>query len=67
MITVSINGETKKIDAGLSVKELIALLNYTHENFAIAINTIFVARQTYEETIVKEGDTIDILAPVQGG
>lgn len=67
MIKVSVNGEIKEIEENLNVKELIIVLNYKVKGFAIAINTTFVSITKYEETIIQNGDTIDILAPVQGG
>ena len=67
MIKVSINGKLKEIKDGLNIHELITTLNYKTKGFAIAINTIFVSIKSYETTIINDGDTIDILAPVQGG
>jgi len=67
MIKVSVNGEIKEIAEGLNVKQLIEALNYKQKGFAVAINTTFVSIKSYEETIINDGDTIDILAPVQGG
>jgi len=67
MIKISVNGEIKEIAEGLNVKQLIEALNYKQKGFAVAINTTFVSIKSYEETIINDGDTIDILAPVQGG
>ena len=67
MIKISVNGELKEIDENLTVKELLKALNYTKEGFALAINTTFVAIDSYDKTFIKDGDTIDILAPVCGG
>jgi sulfur carrier protein len=67
MIKVSVNGEIKEISEGLNVNELIEVLGYTTKGFAVAVNTTFVAIDSYEDTLIKEGDEIDILAPVQGG
>jgi len=67
MIKVSVNGEMKDIEENLNVLALIKALNYTTKGFAIAINTTFVSLKSYENTIIQEGDRIDILAPVQGG
>ncbi len=67
MIKVSVNGEVKEIREKLNIKELVNELGYTKKGFAIAINTTFIAIASYSETVVKDGDTIDILAPVQGG
>lgn len=67
MIKVSVNGEVKEISDNLNIRELIDELGYTKKGFAVALNTTFVAIASYGETIVQDGDTIDILAPVQGG
>ena len=67
MIKVSVNGEIKEIEEELNVNQLIKALHYTQKGFAVAINTTFVSIKSYEQTIINDGDTIDILAPVQGG
>ena len=58
MIKISVNGE---------MKDMIDVLKYKTKGFAVAVNTTFVAINTYENMIIKDGDIIDILAPVQGG
>jgi len=67
MIKVSVNGEIKEVEESLNVTQLIKALNYKTPGFAVAINTTFVSIDSYETTIIQDGDTIDILAPVQGG
>jgi sulfur carrier protein len=67
MIKVSVNGEIKELDENLNVTQLIQALDYKQKGFAIAVNTTFVSIKSYEKTIINDGDTIDILAPVQGG
>ena len=67
MIKVSVNGEIKELEHNLNVSEMIEVLEYKVKGFAVAVNTTFVPIAKYNETIIKEGDTIDILAPVQGG
>lgn len=67
MIKVSVNGEIQEIEDNLNINELITALNYKTKGFAIAVNTTFISIKSYETTIINDGDTIDILAPVQGG
>jgi len=67
MIKVSVNGEIKELSEGLSIEQMIKALNYKSKDFAVAINSTFVSIKNYNETIIEEGDSIDILAPVQGG
>jgi sulfur carrier protein len=67
MIKVSVNGEVKELENDLNISEMIEVLEYKIKGFAVAVNTTFVPIAKYNETIIQEGDTIDILAPVQGG
>jgi len=67
MIKVSVNGEIKELQEGLNIQQLIEALEYKTKGFAVAINTTFVAISKYTQTVIYEGDTIDILSPVQGG
>jgi sulfur carrier protein len=67
MIKVSVNGEIIELQEGLNIAQMIEVLNYKTPGFAVAVNTTFVAIDSYETTIINDGDTIDILAPVQGG
>lgn len=68
MIKVSINGEVKELKENTSVKEMLDIFDYSgSKTFAVAINTTFVSIKNYEDTIIKDGDEIDILAPIQGG
>jgi len=66
-MTIYVNGEKLAFETELmSVKELLERLSYK-EGFAVAINMTFVRNTAYEETMIKDGDILDILAPVQGG
>jgi sulfur carrier protein len=67
MIKVSVNGEVKELETNLNVSQMIEALEYKVKGFAVAVNTTFVPIAKYDEIIIKEGDRIDILAPVQGG
>ena len=67
MIKVSINGEIKELKKGLNISQMIEALEYKTKGFAVAVNTTFVSIKMYNETIINDGDSIDILAPVQGG
>lgn len=66
-MTISVNGEQKTFEVeSMSVEELLEKLGYK-EGFAVALNMTFVLNTTYQETMIKDGDKLDILSPVQGG
>ncbi len=67
MIEIVINGEKKSIKKGLNLKEMLEFLNYEENSFAVAIDATFVPLKEYEKRVLKDGETIDILAPMVGG
>ena len=67
MIKVIVNGVRTEISNEMNVKEVIKELKYRKKGFALALNGTFVALATYETTIIRDNDSIEILAPVQGG
>jgi sulfur carrier protein len=67
MIEIIVNGTRTTIPNGLNINETIKALEYKGKGFAVALNGTFIALTTYETIIVKDNDSIEILAPVQGG
>ena len=67
MIKISVNGDIKEINEDLNITQLIEVLDYKIKGFAVAVNMTFISIAEYKKTIIKEGDKIDILSPVQGG
>jgi len=67
MIEVIVNGKRTEVSREMNVKEIIKELNYKKKGFAVAVNGTFVAIATYETTMIRDNDSIEILAPVQGG
>ena len=64
---ISINGEIKEFDKDtLTIQELLEIVNYG-KGIAVALNETFVLKTKYEETMIADGDRLDILSPVQGG
>ncbi|WP_106248626.1 sulfur carrier protein ThiS [Allonocardiopsis opalescens] len=64
---VTVNGETREIDAGSSVAEVVALLTSAPSGVAVALNGEVVSRGAWERTPLASGDRVDVLTAVQGG
>ena len=65
-MNIKINGEA----ISTHQKSLVKIIeNQIEKNtpFAIAINEHFVPKSNYENTVISEGDCIEILSPMQGG
>ena len=67
MIEVIVNGIRTEVSSEMNVKEMVKELKYKQKGFALALNGTFVAISTYETTMIRDNDSIEILAPVQGG
>lgn len=67
MIKVSINNEPQQLAEGSTVADMLGQLGFVAAKVAVAVNTEFVPRSTYASQVLQPGDSVDVLAPVQGG
>ncbi|MCI9448102.1 MAG: sulfur carrier protein ThiS [Lachnospiraceae bacterium] len=63
---VKINGEELNI-AGKTVAEYLATTNYDSKRIAIECNGDIVPKAQYGETVLKDGDSIEVVSFVGGG
>lgn len=70
-MNVFINGElTSLINEQPNILHALSIfLNDAQQkqSFAVALNGNFVGKEHYQETDVHEGDSLDVLFPIQGG
>ena len=63
---LKING--KEYDfAGRTVQEVITELGYEKSRIAVERNEMIVPKATYEETILADGDSLEVVSFVGGG
>ncbi|WP_372778299.1 sulfur carrier protein ThiS [Litorivivens sp.] len=67
MIVVSVNSESRQIDGGKNLAELLGEWGFDCQRVAVAVNEDFVPRSTYANVSLQAGDRVDVVAPVQGG
>lgn len=67
MIEIFVNGEKHTLDAKTVLTDALQQWGYACEKIAVAINGEFVARGHYANVTLSANDTLDIVAPVQGG
>ena len=63
---VKVNGEEKNI-AGKTVAEYLATTNYDMKRIATELNGDIVPKAQYGETVLQDGDSIEIVSFVGGG
>ncbi|MDR6788671.1 thiazole synthase [Sphingomonas sp. BE138] len=66
-ITISVNGEHKRVTAGISIAELAQSLGLVPEKVAVERNLEVVPRSTLAQVTVEDGDELEIVHFVGGG
>lgn len=66
-IDVTLNGEPTSIAEGTTVRRLLERLSLADAAVAVAVNGTFVPRSRHAAHVVREGDAIELVAPMQGG
>lgn len=63
---VKINGETVAVD-GKTIAEYLATTSYDAKRIAIERNGDIVPKAQYAETVLSDGDTLEVVSFVGGG
>jgi sulfur carrier protein len=65
---ISINGNVKQFDnERMTISALVMTLNLTGKRLAIEKNGDIVPRSQFSETILRDGDELEIVGAVGGG
>ena len=67
LLRIQVNGETREAAENTSLPELVVSLNLKPEQIAIELNQIVVRRLQWPETVLRDGDKIEIVHFVGGG
>ena len=63
---VTVNGESKNA-AGLTVAEFLEENGYRTDRVAVEINLEIVRKSDFATTVIKDGDSIEVVSFVGGG
>ncbi|MCR9114866.1 MAG: sulfur carrier protein ThiS [Rhodobacteraceae bacterium] len=63
---LEVNGDHHEV-TGPTLADALTELGWGEARVATALNGIFVARAARGETDLKDGDRLEVLAPMQGG
>ncbi len=66
-VSIRVNGEHKRITAGLTLAQLASELGLVPEKLAVERNLEVVPRSTLDQVIVEDGDELEIVHFVGGG
>ncbi len=66
-MTITVNGETKIAEAGLTLGQLVAQMGLTTGRLASEVNGDVVRRADYAARVLLDGDRIEIVQMIGGG
>jgi thiamine biosynthesis protein ThiS len=66
-LKIRLNGEPHELAAPLSISALLADLDIDSRRVAVEHNQVVVRRASYGDTVVNEGDEVEIVNFVGGG
>ncbi len=64
---ITLNGDTHEVAGPLTVTDLLAQLSIDARRVAVEHNLVVLKRHTFDTTIVREGDSVEIVNFVGGG
>ena len=67
MIEITVNGNISKLDTPTSINEFLVIKGFEGRSVAVAINSIVIRRTSFDNTIINDGDVVEIVRPVGGG
>lgn len=66
-IVVTVNGEPRALDTGITVGALLQSLGLTGKRLAVERNGAIVPRAAHASTVLNAGDRLEIVVAVGGG
>ena len=66
-VSISVNGEHRRVVAGLTIAQLAAELGLEPAKVAVERNMEVVPRSTLDQVLVEDGDDFEIVTFVGGG
>ncbi len=67
MITLTINGAPRELDAPITVAQYLDTLGLAGRYVAVARNGDVLERETFASVTLEDGDRVEIVRPVGGG
>jgi thiamine biosynthesis protein ThiS len=64
---ITLNGESKEFPAPLSIQDLLDQLTIPAGRVACEVNLKIIKRALYPQTVIQEGDTVEVIQAIGGG
>ena len=64
---ITVNGESRTLEKPVTVTEYLEACNYVPVQVVVELNEEIIKRETYDTTVLKDGDVVEILQFMGGG
>lgn len=66
-MTITVNGQTKEVEIGMTLAQLLDLMQLKADCVAVECNLEVLEREAFAKTLLNESDTLEIVQFVGGG
>lgn len=66
-MTITLNGEPKTVESGLTVAQLAVQMGWTVGRLACEVNGAVIRRADYPSCVLQDGDCLEIVQMIGGG
>jgi len=67
MMKLQLNGKEQQLTTGTTLKQLIEKEGLANRRLAAEVNRDIIPKAEHETTVLKEGDTVEIVHAIGGG
>ncbi len=64
---ITLNGEKREVPENVNILGLLEHLSVQHQRVAVELNEMIVKKDRYSETVIREGESIEVVAFMGGG
>jgi sulfur carrier protein len=66
-VTITLNGESREVQAGTTVAQLLGELEVLPKHVAVEVNRELVPRARHKDHVLREDDRLEVVTLVGGG
>ncbi len=66
-MNVIVNGKAMELPEGVTLEALLVRLSVRREHTAVALNREVTPKHRYAESVLRDGDRVEIVHPMGGG
>ena len=67
MLNLVVNGKPRELEESLDLVSFLVSYGVNLQHVAVGYNGIVLEKEMFPETVLKEGDVLEIVKPVGGG